>query len=81
MNVWGNRDGRKTDEKIAAEGLAAMEEWMKELGVVMNIRELGVSEDMLEGLVGSTLTMEGGYKILTKDEIAGIFRESLSFEI
>lgn len=78
VNVWDVETAGKTDEEIAAEGLAAMEDWMKEIGVIMNIRELGTSEDMLEGLVGSTLTMEGGYKVLTKDEIREILKESLS---
>ena len=50
---------------------------MKEIGVVMNLTELGVTEDMIPGLVESTLIMEGGYKVLTKDEIAEIFRQSL----
>ena len=54
-----------------------MESWMKELGLVMNIRELGADEDMIGRLVDSTLIMEGGYRILTKEEIAEIFRESL----
>lgn len=43
----------------------------------MNIKELGVIEDMLEGLADSTLIMDGGYKVLEKDEIIDIFRKSL----
>ena len=31
----------KSEEEIAEEGLAAMEAWMKEIGVAMNIRETG----------------------------------------
>ena len=54
-----------------------MEAWMKEIGVAMNIRELGVTEEMLDGLVSSTLIMEGGYKVLKKDEILEIFQESM----
>ena len=50
---------------------------MSEIGVAMNIRELGVTEDMLENLVKSTLVMEGGYKVLTQEEILEIFKESL----
>lgn len=50
---------------------------MKELGLAMNIKELGVTEDMLEGLADSTLIMDGGYKVLEKDEIIDIFRKSL----
>ncbi len=76
-NVWNISEAGKTDREIAEEGLQAMESWMKELGLVMNIRELGADEDMIGRLVDSTLIMEGGYRILTKEEIAEIFRESL----
>ena len=31
----------KTDEQIAEEGLAALENWMNELGLVMKISQLG----------------------------------------
>ena len=54
-----------------------MEKWMKELGLVMNLRELGVTADMIDGLVTSTLVMKGGYKVLTEDEIRSLFKESL----
>lgn len=77
VNVWDVNPEGKSDETIANEGLAAMESWMKELGVVMNIRELGATDEMLEGLADSTLIMEGGYKVLTRDEIVQIFKECL----
>ena len=77
MNVWDVSSEGKNDEEIAAEGLNAMEAWMKEIGAVMNITELGVKEDMLDDLVKSTFVMEGGYKVLTQDEIREIFKKSL----
>ena len=76
-NVWNVNPNGKTDEEIAKEGLNAMEEWMQEIGVVMNMKELGVTEDMLDGLVKATLVMQGGYKVLTPDEIRNIFKESM----
>lgn len=76
-NVWEVASNGKTDKEVALEGLAAMEAWMEEIGVVMNIRELGVTEDMLDDLVKSTLVMEGGYKVLNQDEIKEIFKESM----
>ena len=75
-NVWDIDALGKTDEQIAAEGLEAMENWMKELGLVLNITELGATEDMIPDLVKGTLVMTGGYKILDADEIEQIFRES-----
>ena len=75
-NVWDIDATGKTDEQIAAEGLEAMENWMKELGLVLNSTELGATEDMIPDLVKGTLVMTGGYKILDAGEIEQIFRES-----
>ena len=77
VSVWDVDPAGKTDGQIAEAGLAAMESWMKELGLVMNLSGLGVKEDMIDGLVKSTLVMEGGYKVLGEDEIRAIFKESL----
>ena len=77
MNVWDVNPAGKTDEEIADEGLKAMESWMRELGLVMNIRELGVTEDMLPGIVKGTFILDRGYKVLTEDEIMEILKESM----
>lgn len=77
LNVWHISPHRKTDEAIALEGLASMEDWMKEIGLVLNLRELGVTEDMLENIVKGTLITEGGYKKLTSADVLEILKESL----
>ena len=77
QNVWGVNPDGKSETEIAEEGLKAFEAWMREIGVAMNITELGATEAMLEQLADATLILEGGYKILTRDEILAIFRESL----
>lgn len=76
-NVWGVDPAGKSDEEVANEGLVAMENWMKELGLVMNITDLGVTPDMLEGLADATLIMDGGYKVLSREEVIDIFKNSL----
>ena len=76
VHVWAVDPAGKTDPQIAAEGLDRMEDWMKEMGLVMNIRELGVTEDMLEGIVKGTIGMEGGYKTLSPEDILQILKES-----
>lgn len=76
-NVWDVDVNGKTDKEIAEEGLAAMESWMNELGLVMSISEFGADEGMLEGLAESTIILSGGYKTFTHDEIVSIFRDSL----
>ena len=77
VNVWDVNPAGKTDEQVAKEGLWAMENWMKELGLAMNISELGATEEMLEGLADATRVMNGGYKVLSRGEIVQILKESM----
>lgn len=77
VNVWDVDPSGKTDEQVAEESLQAMENWMNELGLVMNISQLGATEDMIEGIADGTLIMPGGYKVLEHDEIVEILKESL----
>ena len=76
-NVWDINGAGKTDEQTALEGLSAMESWMKEMGLAMNISELGVTEDMIEKVADSVLVLTGGYKPLDRDEIVKVLKESL----
>lgn len=77
INVWGVSAGRKSDEEIANEGLDRMEKWMKKIGLVMNISDLGANEKMINAIAKSTLVMKGGYKVLTQKEIKEILKASL----
>lgn len=77
MNVWNVDSNNKTDEEIAFEGLKEMENYMKEIGVVLYSRELGVTEEMIPGIVSATAISDGGYKKLTKEEITLILTQSL----
>ena len=76
-SVWGiSPEGRATEE-LAAAGLDAMEAWMREIGCVMSLSELGATEDMVEAIADSTLVMQGGYHALSRDEIVEVLRASL----
>lgn len=77
IHVWDVNPEGKSDRQIAEEGLSAMESWMNELGLVMNITELGAAEDMIEGIADVTAILPGGYKLLQREEIIHILRESL----
>ena len=77
VNVWDVNPVGKTEEEVAQEGLNAMENWMRELGLVMNLSQLGATEDILEGIANGTIIMPGGYKVLEHDEIIKILKESL----
>ena len=75
--VWGISAQGKTDTALAEEGLAAMENWMRTLGLAMTITELGATPDMVEGIADATFILDGGYKVLTRDEVVKVLRESL----
>lgn len=77
IEVWKVNLEGKTDEEVAEEGLKAMEDWMKELGLAMNISELGATEDMIDGIADATFILKGGYKVLSREEVVTILKESL----
>lgn len=77
INVWNVSQDDKSDEQIAVEGLKQMENYMRQLGLVMNLSKLGVKESMLDGIADATLIMEGGYKILNHDDIISILKNAL----
>lgn len=77
INVWDVNPEGKTDAEVAEEGLKCMEDYMNELGLVMNIKELGVTEDMLERVADSTILFQTDYKPLTRDDVIQILRESM----
>ena len=74
VNLWTVLGVLKNSLK---EGLAAMENWMRKIGVAMNITELGATPEMIEGIADGTFILEGGYKVLTRDEVVQILKESL----
>lgn len=76
-NVWDVKPEGKSDREIALAGLEAMKNWMNELGLAMSLTELGATEDMMDDLVNATVILGGGYKLLTKDDIREIFKQSL----
>lgn len=75
--VWNVNASGKSDAEIAEAGLAEMKKWMEEMNLVLNIKELGVTEDMIEGIADGTFILKGGYKVLTRDEIVQILKESM----
>lgn len=74
--VWGVDAAGKTDEQTAAEGLERMEDWMREIGLVMSITELGVTDDMIDGIADGSFVMDGGYHVLDRDEIVAVLEAS-----
>ena len=77
VNVWGVNAEGKTEKQVAEEGLSRMADWMRTLGLVMDLKTLGVTPDMIEGIADSTYIMKGGYKILDRKDVVSILKESL----
>ena len=77
QNVWAINPEGKSDEELSQEGLDKMEAWMREIGLVMNIGDLGATEDMIEGIADATLILDGGYKVFTRDEVVDILKKSM----
>jgi len=77
IEVWNVNPENKTDEEVAKEGLLALENWMRKIGLTMKISELGATADMVKGIADATFILNGGYKVLTKDEVIEILKESL----
>lgn len=77
INVWNVDPTGKSDKEVAEEGLAKMESFMREIGVAMGIAELGVTEDMISEIADKVFILDGGYKVLTKEEVVSVLRNSL----
>ena len=76
-NVWNINPDGKSNKEIALAGLDAMENWMREIGLAMSIQEVGVKENMIDDIVNATLILDGGYKLLTKDDIRIILNNAM----
>lgn len=77
INVWNVETENKSDEQIALDGLNKLEKWMKQIGLVMNITDLGATKEMVSDIARSVLIMNGGYKELSKEDILNILNKSL----
>ena len=73
-NVWNVNGEGKSDDEIALEGILALENFSKELGIPSTLRELGATEDMLEKIAYS-VEEGGGYKKMTHEDILAVLKE------
>ena len=77
--VWGVESYRFNNDAtlVAKEGLRCMSDWMKEIGLVMRISDLGVTPSNLDDVVNATFLLNGGYKKLNKDELLDILKRAM----
>ena len=78
VNVWGVQEDFEHPEKTVLEAIRRQEAYYKELGMPVNIRELGIKEEELETLAemcsfGRTRTLPG-YKPLGYEDMLAIYR-------
>lgn len=50
------------------------ESFVKECGIVTNLKELGATEEMLPLIANSTVLLSGGYKALIAEEVLEILK-------
>lgn len=77
-NVWMiPREGR-TDEEMAEAGIGALADFIRETGLPMTLRELGVKDQREMKLIADSCHYSpGGYRRMMPEEILEIFRECL----
>lgn len=73
-NVWGIDTSAMSDDEAANAGINALEDFIKELGLPLTLRELGATEDMLPKIAESTV-IGGGYKKMNADDILLVLKE------
>ncbi|HJC49995.1 MAG TPA: iron-containing alcohol dehydrogenase [Candidatus Anaerostipes avistercoris] len=74
--VWGISGEGKSDEQTAAEGIDALEAFIKEIGMPSTLKEMGIKDkEMLRKVADSSNVTAGCCKKLTADEIFEILEE------
>ena len=73
--VWHINQEGMTKDQLAKAGIDALEQFVKESGMVTRLRDLNATEEMLPLIANSTLLM-GGYKQMTPQEILEILKQA-----
>ena len=75
-NVWGISTDGKTDEETALEGIRALEDFIRQIGLPTTLRELGMdSREQLTQIARSCNVSPGSYGKMTKEAILEILKE------
>ncbi len=75
INVWGIED-KGTDQEIALKGLEALKQFIKDEGMVLSIKDLGVTDEKMISDIADSVQLGGGYKILTRDDVYKVLLDS-----
>ena len=83
IKVMGVTDNGQGDEKIALEGIERMEDFYHEIGMPINMRELGITptEEEIQAMAASCARACGGKKgsakVLYQEDMAAIYKMAL----
>ena len=75
-NVWGISAEGKTDEEIASDGIQALEDFIKQIGLPTKLRELGITDKgQLADIARSCNIAPGGYGKMSEKAILEILNK------
>ena len=75
-NVWGISPEGKTDEETALDGIRALEDFIRQIGLPTTLRELGMDDqEQLAQIARSCNVAPGSYGKMTKEAILEILKE------
>lgn len=77
VNVFKVETKNKTDKEVALDGLHELEKFMKAIGVVMNISDLGFKKEMMKDALKATHLNSGGFKKVSLDDVRCILEKSM----
>ena len=72
VNVWGIDPNGKTDEEVALEGINALADFIKEVGLPTKFSEMDITDTDWKAIADSTIITPGCAKKLTADELLEI---------
>ena len=76
VNIWGVSEEEMTDEAIALEGIARLEDFFEELGAPISLRELGVEEKTHFDEIAASTNLLGGYRKFTSEDVTAVLEAS-----
>ena len=75
VNVWGIDPNGKTDEEVALEGINALADFIKEVGLPTKFSEMNIADTDWKAIADTTIITGGCAKKLSADELLEILEE------
>ena len=75
VNVWGVDPDGKTEDEVAVEGINALADFIREMGLPTTFSEMGITDTDLKSIADSTIITGGCCKKLNKEELLDILIE------